>query len=35
MSFEYNGRIIETDSNGFLLNKDDWNEEIMYILAES
>lgn len=35
MSFEYKGRIIETDSNGFLLNKEDWNEEIMHVLADS
>lgn len=34
MSFEYNGRTIETDANGFLSNTDDWSKELAEHMAE-
>ncbi len=35
MSFEFNGKTIETDANGFLVNQDDWTEELAKYLAET
>ena len=32
--FEYNGKQIETDSEGYLLNSDDWEEGMIEILAQ-
>lgn len=34
MSFEYNGKTIETDANGFLKNQDDWSEDLAKHMAE-
>lgn len=34
MSFEYNGKQIETDANGFLRNADDWSEDLAKVMAE-
>ena len=28
MSYEFNGKTIETDGNGFLVNLDDWSEDL-------
>jgi tRNA 2-thiouridine synthesizing protein E len=33
MSYEYNGNIIESDKNGYLVNTDDWNEEVAGVIA--
>lgn len=33
MPYEVNGKTIETDANGFLLNLDDWNEEVAKFIA--
>jgi tRNA 2-thiouridine synthesizing protein E len=35
MPYELNGKTIETDANGFLLNLDDWTEELAPIIAQS
>ena len=32
--FEYNGKQIETDSEGYLLNSNDWEEGMIEILAQ-
>lgn len=34
MSFEYNGKTIDTDANGFLLNLDDWSKELAEHMAQ-
>ena len=34
MSIEVNGKIIETDEEGFLRNLDDWNEEVCEALIK-
>lgn len=34
MSFEYNGKTIETDANGFLSNLDDWSKELAEHMAQ-
>ncbi len=34
MSFEFNGKTIETTPNGYLVNLDDWSEELAKFLAE-
>lgn len=34
MSFEFNGKTIETDANGFLLNTDDWSRELAEYMAD-
>ncbi len=34
MSIEVNGKIIETDEEGFLLNPDDWTEEVAEALVK-
>jgi tRNA 2-thiouridine synthesizing protein E len=33
MPYELNGQTIETDANGFLLNVEDWSEELAPIIA--
>ncbi|MEK7815431.1 MAG: TusE/DsrC/DsvC family sulfur relay protein [Pseudomonadota bacterium] len=34
MSLEFNGKTIETDANGFLLNQEDWSKELAGHLAQ-
>ena len=34
MSIEVNGKIIETDEEGYLLNQDDWNDEVCEALLK-
>lgn len=34
MSITVNGKIIETDASGFLLNPADWNEDVAEVLAK-
>lgn len=34
MSIEVNGKVIETDEEGYLLNLDDWNEEVSEALIK-
>ena len=34
MQFNVNGKIIETDEQGFLLDPDDWNEDFARALAQ-
>ncbi|MDM8561463.1 TusE/DsrC/DsvC family sulfur relay protein [Candidatus Parabeggiatoa sp. HSG14] len=33
MAYEVNGKTIEIDKNGYLLNVDDWNEEVAKVIA--
>lgn len=33
MPYEVDGKTIETDANGFLVNQEDWNEEVAKIIA--
>jgi len=33
MPYEYNGTTIESDANGYLVNLDDWNEEVAKVIA--
>ena len=33
MSFEFEGNTIETDDNGYLINQDDWSEEMAATMA--
>ncbi len=35
MSLEVNGKTIETTENGYLVNIEDWNEDIATVVAES
>lgn len=34
MSFTFKERIISTDAEGYLSNKDDWSEDLMYHMAK-
>jgi len=34
MAYEYGGKTIETDANGFLLDQNDWNEDLATVIAE-
>ena len=34
MSIEVNGQTIETTDNGYLVNHEDWNEDVAKVLAE-
>lgn len=34
MSIEFNGKTIETDEEGFLLNESDWSEELAVFMAQ-
>lgn len=34
MGFEFNGRVYETDENGYLQNPDDWDEDVSVYLAK-
>ena len=34
MSFEFNGKQIETTETGFLVNQEDWNEDLAKFMAE-
>ena len=33
MSYEVNGRTVETDNEGFLLDPDDWNQSLAEVIA--
>jgi len=33
MPFEVNGKTLDTDANGFLLNLDEWDEEVAKVIA--
>ena len=33
MSFEYQGKNIATDNEGYLSNFEDWSEDLMYFMA--
>lgn len=33
MAYEVNGKVIETDANGYLINLDDWNEDVAKVIA--
>ncbi|MCW8889916.1 MAG: TusE/DsrC/DsvC family sulfur relay protein, partial [Sedimenticola sp.] len=33
MSYEYNGNTLEANDNGYLVNHEDWNEEVAGIIA--
>jgi len=35
MSYEIDGKTIETDANGYLVNIDEWNEEVAKAIAET
>ncbi|HHN72525.1 MAG TPA: TusE/DsrC/DsvC family sulfur relay protein [Thermopetrobacter sp.] len=35
MGFQFKGREIETDGNGFLVNQSDWSEELAEAMAEA
>ena len=35
MSYEVNGATIEADGNGYLVNHEDWNEEVAKVIAEA
>ncbi|OGI53030.1 MAG: sulfur relay protein DsrC [Candidatus Muproteobacteria bacterium RIFCSPHIGHO2_02_FULL_65_16] len=35
MSFEFNGKTIETDANGFLKNQEDWSKELAEHMART
>lgn len=35
MPYELNGKTIETDANGFLVNVEDWQQELAPIIAEA
>ncbi|RMD71352.1 MAG: TusE/DsrC/DsvC family sulfur relay protein [Gammaproteobacteria bacterium] len=34
MAIEVDGKIIETDERGYLINPDDWNERVAEVMAE-
>jgi tRNA 2-thiouridine synthesizing protein E len=34
MAYEVNGNTIEADANGYLVNLDDWNEDVAKVIAE-
>ena len=34
MSFEYNGKTIETDANGYMQNSEDWSKELAEHMAQ-
>ncbi len=33
MSYEVNGKTIETDKNGYLVNLEDWNQDVAKVIA--
>lgn len=35
MSFEFEGRTIETNEQGYLVNQDDWSEEMAEVMARN
>lgn len=35
MSYEYNGNTLEANENGYLVNHEDWNEDVAGIIAEA
>ncbi len=35
MPYEINGNTVETNTNGYLINQDEWNEELAAIIAEA
>lgn len=35
MSYEVGGKTIEADANGYLVNADDWSEEVARVIAEA
>ncbi len=34
MAYEYNGKTIETDTNGYLVNVEDWDEGLAEVIAK-
>lgn len=34
MSYEINGQTLEADANGFLLNTEEWSEDVAQVIAE-
>ena len=34
MAYEYEGKTIETNDNGYLLNTEDWSEGLAQVIAE-
>ena len=34
MAYEFDGKTIETDANGFLVNQNDWSEELARFIAD-
>lgn len=34
MAYELNGKTIETDANGYLVNAEDWSEDLARVIAE-
>ena len=34
MTVVVNGKTVETDKNGYMVNLDDWNEEVAKVIAE-
>ncbi len=35
MPYELNGKTIDTDANGFLVNLEEWNEDLAKVIAEA
>lgn len=35
MSYEVNGKTIEADGHGYLVNLEDWNEEVAMVIAQA
>ncbi|MBD3620136.1 MAG: TusE/DsrC/DsvC family sulfur relay protein [Chromatiales bacterium] len=35
MAYEVNGKTIEADANGYLVNLEDWNEDVAKVIAEA
>jgi tRNA 2-thiouridine synthesizing protein E len=35
VGLEVDGKIIDTDGNGYLVNTDDWNEQVAQVMAEN
>ncbi len=35
MAYEYEGKTIETNDNGYLLNTEDWNEGLAQVIADA
>ena len=35
MPYEHNGQTLESDANGYLVNMEDWNEEVAAVIAQA